>query len=104
MSVRRRRLGIALVIGGAVTCIGGCSTIEANEDRVIIHYNSYYSDMAFSAAQRECGRFGRIAELVATRPGEPSWRTAFTRTTISTFDCVASTPPDQPAPAPPASG
>jgi hypothetical protein len=103
VSVLQRRLAVALVIAGAAACIGGCSTIKANEDRVVIEYNSYYSDMAFSAAQRECARFGRIAELVATRPGEPSWRTAFTRTTISTFDCVAPTP-DQPAPAPPAAG
>ncbi|MFO1152354.1 MAG: hypothetical protein U1E42_01645 [Rhodospirillales bacterium] len=90
-----RRLRVALILGGAAACVGACSTIDATEDRVIIQYNSYYSGMAFSAAQRECGRFGRVAELVATRPGEPSWETAFTRTTISTFDCVVPTPVEQ---------
>ena len=104
MSRGRRRLMTALIIGGAAASVGGCSTIEATEDQVVIQYNSYYSGMAFSAAQRECARFGRAAELVATRPGEPSWRTAFTRTTISTFDCVAPAPADQPQPSPPPSG
>ncbi len=97
MSGCRRRLVAASLIGGAVMVVGGCTTIEGNEDRVVIQYNSYYSGMAFSAAQRECARFGRIAVLIATRPGEPSWRTAFTRTTISTFDCAVPTPPRQPS-------
>lgn len=98
---RSRRLAAALVILGVAASAGGCSTIEATEDRVVIQYNTYYSDMAFSAAQRECARFGRTAELVATRAAEPSWRTAFTRTTISTFDCVPATPPDQSTQSPP---
>jgi hypothetical protein len=85
-------------VSGAAVCISGCSTIEANEDQVTIQYNSYYSGMAFSAAQRECGRFGRTAELVSTRPGSPSWQTAFTGTTISTFDCVAPPAQDQDTP------
>ncbi len=102
MRVGGLRLVGALLIGAAA-CVGGCSTIEADEDQVIIQYNSYYSGMAFSAAQRECARFGRVAELVATRPGEPSWRTGFTRTTISTFDCVPPPAPEEAAPSPPPS-
>lgn len=93
MTGSRRRLATALFLGGATACVAGCTTVDATEDQVVIQYNSYYSSMAFSRAQSECARFGRVAELVATRAGQPSWQTAFTATNVSTFECVPPPPP-----------
>lgn len=91
MTERRRRwqavVAVAVVVVAAAGT-AGCSVIDATPDRIVVQFNSYYPGWAFSQASRHCGGFGREAVLVGSRPGAPSWETAFTGTTVQTFDCV----------------
>jgi hypothetical protein len=99
------RAGPFAAVGVAILA-AACTVVDATPDKVVVQFNSYYPGWAFNQASRHCGQFGREAVLIGSRPGEPSWRTGFTGTTIQTFECAppapaagsAAVPGDPPAP------
>jgi hypothetical protein len=85
-----KRLGLL----GAVACLflAGCTTTEKSPDGITIEFNALHPGVAQLEANQHCQQFGKQAILVSTQAGTPSIATLFTRTSVSTFECVGSVP------------